>query len=150
LARSDAPRRHILREYQRARARGITQREFAEATGISSPRYLRKIIAGERSGKVIEKRAEAGGVVTVTVRDQTGEHSTNVRLAEGTSRLHIFRPSVQQRVRAIVRQQVQTWRARYAGVMEGMISDQPRRRFSILRLRKPKQVGRAAVGVIAI
>lgn len=100
--------RHIAREYARAKKLGITQKEFAETTGLGSARYLRKILAGERSGRILEKRAAEGGAFNVPI-SYKGETSatTQVRLPAGTSRLDVYQPRVQKRIRRSI-QRAQT------------------------------------------
>ena len=106
FARSESAA-HVAREYERARKLGITQKEFAKATGISSDRYLRKILKGERSGRIIEQRSMTGGVFNIrsTAKMPDGTEvvvSRNLRIPSGTSRLDIFKPKVQKAIRTEV------------------------------------------------
>ena len=99
--------KHVAREYERAKKLGITQKEFAKATGISSDRYLRKILKGERSGRIIEKRSLTGGVFNIRsiAKMPDGSEvvvSRNLRIPSGTSRLDIFKPKVQRAIRTEV------------------------------------------------
>lgn len=111
MARSDFSRsdsaKHVAREWERARKMGITQKEFAKATGISSDRYLRKILKGERSGRIIEERSKTGGVFNIrsVAKMPDGTEvvvSRNLRIPSGTSRLDIFKPKVQKAIRTEV------------------------------------------------
>ena len=104
MARSDRSplgpsAKHIAREYARARKQGVTQREFARNAGLGSDRYLRKILAGERSGKILEKRAAIGGSFTVPVEYRGSEASINIRLPARVSRIDVYQPKVQRAIR---------------------------------------------------
>lgn len=94
--------RHLATEYARAREQGISQKQFAESVGMT-PRYVRKILSGERSGRVLEQRAAKTSVwsVPVTYQGETGA-TVQVRLPEGTSRWDIYRPSVRERMKRAV------------------------------------------------
>lgn len=142
---------HISREYVRAKKLGITQREFAEATGLGSARYLRKILAGERSGRVLESRAEQGGVLNVPITYK-GEQTAIVqaRLPYGTSRLDIYQPKIQHRIRQSINRAQQEERLKakppnqLSDYEKGKLYGKPQTR----RIRRAKRVRQMPVAVV--
>lgn len=103
MARDNSPlgpsAKHIAREYARARTQGVTQEEFARNAGLGSGRYLRKILAGERSGRVLERRAQTGGSFTVPIEYHGSEASLNIRLPNRVSRIDVYQPRVQRAIK---------------------------------------------------
>ena len=103
MARDSSPlgpsAKHIAREYARARKSGVTQEEFARNAGLGSGRYLRKILTGERSGRILEKRAAVGGSYTVPLTYRGTDASVNIRLPGRVSRIDVYQPKVQRAIR---------------------------------------------------
>jgi transcriptional regulator with XRE-family HTH domain len=142
--------RHVAREYARARAQGVTQEEFARNAGLGSGRYLRKILSGERSGRVLEKRAVVGGSYTVPVSYQGTEASVNIRLPGDVSRIDVYQPKVQRAIKRELAkaQREEKLRTRPSDKISDTNTARLRGMFKVERMRYARTIHRPPVVVL--